>query len=332
MKLYKYTPHIDLFLESSSLKLTPIHQLNDPFENKMSIEFITELKEKFSRILPNQIDRFSEFLTNGQSYIGVLSLSVNRFNTTMLSHYAANHSGGILEFTVSNINQGYNNKTDLLKNQNRIKGDFGKVIYLKKRSNPELANARNYIFTENHFEKHKSWSYEKEIRYTSNIIHSDYITIPKEPTILKRLKEIYDENLISYQIKEKEFAAIINQNGKIVKSHPKPFSSILDLTNDPDVQIIKETSHDIQIKIAQQEIFFNPLARLIKRGIEFHPMLEINPEKLTGIYLGSRFETSGFTERHQKNFRNFPNLKSINQLEINPDNFDHYPKLIIKIN
>jgi hypothetical protein len=36
MKIYKYTPHIDDFLKSSSLRVSPAYELNDPFEVVLS--------------------------------------------------------------------------------------------------------------------------------------------------------------------------------------------------------------------------------------------------------------------------------------------------------
>lgn len=43
MKVYKYTPHVIEFIKNSMLKITPIQQLNDPFENRYTDKALRNL-------------------------------------------------------------------------------------------------------------------------------------------------------------------------------------------------------------------------------------------------------------------------------------------------
>ena len=107
MKLYKYTPYINAFLESSALPLTPMWQLNDPFEAKLTDHFIDSFENSMRE---SRLD-FSELLIaesvknlkeNGR-YKGIVSFSKRRFDTLMMTHYGDEHRGGVLEFEVDDV-------------------------------------------------------------------------------------------------------------------------------------------------------------------------------------------------------------------------------------
>lgn len=50
MKIYKYTPHIAQFLDGCQLKVTPVDQLNDPFENLITKDALADLEERMGRV------------------------------------------------------------------------------------------------------------------------------------------------------------------------------------------------------------------------------------------------------------------------------------------
>jgi hypothetical protein len=100
MKVYKYTPHVIEFIKNSMLKVTPIQQLNDPFENKYTDNAIQSLDVRYggnSSIVKKAI----EPSRGDQQDVGVISLSKCAKSIPMLSYYANNFKGGILEFEIS---------------------------------------------------------------------------------------------------------------------------------------------------------------------------------------------------------------------------------------
>ncbi|MDQ7016325.1 MAG: hypothetical protein Q9N68_08110 [Gammaproteobacteria bacterium] len=97
---------------------------------------------------------------------GFISFSTSTENLIMLSHYSNDHKGGILEFTIDDIEDGYSNKTNLFKTTNDYY-NFGVIKYLIKRKHEAPENYQDHFKTGIMFEKFIEWEHEKEVRYLS---------------------------------------------------------------------------------------------------------------------------------------------------------------------
>lgn len=156
IKLYKYMSEKAAlsFIKQPLLRISPSHQLNDPFEFLPSASSQMSLKKRFKHNIKEFMDLH-----------GVLCLSEIPDNLLMWSHYADNHKGAVVEFFVDEndpFNLFYINyvaKTSDAK--------FDKVSYKKNRSylgcslTDDLQKIReHYTFT-----KSEDWDYEKEHRF-----------------------------------------------------------------------------------------------------------------------------------------------------------------------
>ncbi|EAX0921097.1 hypothetical protein A4I67_23950, partial [Salmonella enterica subsp. enterica serovar Indiana] len=102
MKVYKYTPHISLFLKEPTLSLTPAIFLNDPFEAQLTKKYKDEVVTAYSKIFSEEKRermalRLRNDLDNNGDYSGIVSLTTKKGGLMMMSHYADNHRGGFLE-------------------------------------------------------------------------------------------------------------------------------------------------------------------------------------------------------------------------------------------
>lgn len=174
MKLYKYTPHIDFFLRDPLLKITPIYQLNDPFENALSDDALQKINEKLQKIpniSPMTTKNIIETIKNNQLLSGVISLSRSKNNIALMAYYANDFRGGILEFDIKE-----KDALMLLERSNdSIK--YGKIIYTKNRPIdfyiPSNLSAPEIIL----FQKCHKWRHENEFRFIGDYRQSNYISI-----------------------------------------------------------------------------------------------------------------------------------------------------------
>jgi len=341
MKVYKYTPHINLFLKSSSLKLTPSFQLNDPFEAKLTDEYISNTKLEMDKLLKNNklTEGFAKNLSNNGKYKGIISLSMKKCDIKMLSHYAENHSGGILEFTIEDIGDGIDNKTSLFNGRSKSY-NFGSVEYLSERNKSGSLDP-DYFSKGFCFEKFIDWDEEEEVRYLSDFRDVDYLLIPKKELVeyyvenfQKRLNEhCFDYELYDFQVENDEFRYIYKycgfeeKKGKFFFSKPKKIRSIVGKIFGKNIKVYKETDSMIEILIKDSNKSYYPFDRaycwdrLIETGCLFHPMLKVEPSKLTGLYLGSKFDFDTFDTALLDKFENLN--RNVKSALISPNDFSH---------
>lgn len=227
MKLYKYMT-FDVFIKfikSSSLKLTPFFQLNDPFELKLSKTQKEDWDRKVSESIFSHIKELSSdrVLDEDNIFYGVMAFSKNKGNVPMFAYYAEEHKGVMLEFTVN-----IGNEIDLLQNF-RLKKSmiFLDVSYETERTKDIFKSS---IKLENCNTKHIDWSHEDEVRIVGDFRYADDVFCNDEFSIKPDRTERWDIPDVDWVQKWKK---IINHSKQI-----------------------------------------------------FHPILKIQSQSLTGIYLG----------------------------------------------
>lgn len=292
MKIYKYTPHIELFIKNSALKLTPIIQLNDPFEAKISSDLIDDFEKEFNKTifkdLKEQLDEMKKSLRDNGKYKGVISFSKSTDNLVMLSHYGNNHKGGILEFNITDIDKGYNNKNSFIKSSSSLKYNWGEVDYIESRLKNLPKDMNKYFSVDSAFKKHYSWAYEDEIRFLSDFRKADYFVIPKQ-----EIKSFYKEKY-----------------GNELREEKGTKQALIDFFKE-DILKCSDSGDDIVLVLKNYENnspqsmskYYN-LSMFFKNGIICHPMLKIKPESLTGIYLGCNYQNSKHLLEYLSNFSN----------------------------
>lgn len=323
MKVYKYTPHIKLFLESSAMKLTPIIQLNDPFEAKLTDGFINNFDAECRRIFKDKYDVFSKLkddIQESSRYTGIVSLSRKPSDIIMLSHYASNHEGGILEFEVDCISNNYFNSTNLFDRTNDKGYKFGDIKYKKSRRIDLNDDFHEYLARGIYFEKYIGWDYEEEVRYMSDFRYSDYVSISKESLVknyYESLSEYSSLDIISWHIEGDSFYYVFESfdsdkcEERLYRSKKKKIRSIIGRIFGNNIQSYKETSENVILKLKCNTHSYFAIdqamswRRFLERDYDFHPMIKVNREALTGVYLGCKFNTS---EISASSISDFPNL------------------------
>ncbi|EKO3871376.1 DUF2971 domain-containing protein [Vibrio harveyi] len=323
MKVYKYTPHIKLFLETSAMKLTPIIQLNDPFEAKVTSGFINNFDAECRRIFKDKYDVFSKLKDDIQEnsiYKGVVSLSRKPFDIIMLSHYASNHEGGILEFEVDCISNNYCNSTNLFDRSNDNDYKFGEVKYKKSRRQELNDDFHEYLERDVYFEKYIDWRYEDEIRYISDFRYSDYIVISKKSLVGNHIKSISEGSfvdIVSWHIEGDCFYYVFElfdfdkREDRLYRSKKKKIRSIIGKIFRNNIHSYEETSENVILRLKCNTHTYFAIDQAVswrsflKRDYDFHPMIKVNREALTGVYLGCKFNTSEIVE---SSISTFPNL------------------------
>lgn len=321
MKIYKYTPHINSFLNSSALKLTPIRHLNDPFEAKVAREFLDNLKEHNKKIFKNHYDKifknFDKNIDELHSYEGVVSLSKKNLDILMLSHYASNHEGGILEFEINELDCHLYNENDTnLFTSVRDNYFFGEVKYKKERQLDVTADIKKYLLSDIYFEKYSDWQHEEEIRYVSDFRFPNYIILPKYDLVKHCLEEnnvLKAIGLHSWDIDGDYYYYYYpdhENDGRIIKSKKYKIINIAKKLFSEDLAIYNETDSNIEIHFKEEipkEPYSNYISswrKLIQKGIIFHPMLNVNSDSLTGLYLGCKFNLNSIKKSTLSKFKN----------------------------
>ena len=324
MKVYKYTPHIKLFLESSAMKLTPIIQLNDPFEAKLTDSFIDNFDALCRRVFKDKYGFLSTLKDDIQEigrYKGIVSLSRKPSDIIMLSHYASNHEGGILEFEVDPISNNYFNSTNLFDRSNDKDYRFGEIKYKESRRKDLKNEFHEYLLNGIYFEKYIGWSYEEEVRYMLDFRRSDYVIISKKSLVENNFKSLskHDSNIMSWHIEGDSFYFIMSSGldeseGRLYRSKKKKVRSIIGRIFGNHIRSYQETSENVILKLKCNT--HKPFAilrgmawqRFLEENYDFHPMIKVNREALTGVYLGCKFNTS---EISASSISDFPNLSLI---------------------
>ncbi|WP_273859410.1 DUF2971 domain-containing protein [Photobacterium sp. GSS17] len=333
MKVYKYTPHIKLFLESSALKLTPTFQLNDPFEAKITDSFIDNFEIEYKKIFKDNykgvLPKIKKDLQDLNQYQGVISLSKKPLDILMLSHYASDHTGGILEFEVNALNDGYFNDTNLFDRDHDRTFKFGNVKYNDSRRYELNEDFNEYLSTEVYFDKYSAWKAEKEVRYVSDFRYSDYIIIPKSSLVnsyFEDIKKVSHLDMVSWQIEGDSFYYIFKSydcdsgEERLYRSKKKKIRSIVGKIFGSNISSYEETSDNVNLKLKCSKSSFFGIDHAISwrtftsKNCDFHPMIKVNRDALTGIYLGCRFNKDVLNE---SSLNLFPNLsKNVMQAEL----------------
>ncbi|MEQ9891135.1 hypothetical protein [Pectobacterium aroidearum] len=318
MKIYKYTPHISLFLRQPALSLTPTFFLNDPFEAKLTKKYkdkaVSDYSKYFNRDGKNSksVERFTIDLEENGIFDGIISLTKKKADPTMMSHYADDHRGGFLEFTVENeISDGIYNEINLFVRDD-IKYQCGPVIYVDGNSRGQSYNQNEvYDVDSACFEKSCEWRVEEEIRYVADYRKADFFLFS-----VKSLIEYYihrDDNYIGYEINNGMVVfSYEDMSSSIIKLNPKPirdvFFKVFD-ENDVDSYSYSENINSISFRLKNEKNYFNyssifKLVHMVKSDFSFHPMLRVNPDVLTGVYFGSRFDRRNITNDDVIKFTN----------------------------
>jgi hypothetical protein len=184
-------------LENGMIRFTPAHGFNDPFElepwlthlsrcwidhlelsQPSTIEFDDE-DYRFSNKRFSQLDQYRMKLENHSKQIGILSLSASfdtsdnpavllgnpddpRRNLLMWAHYAASHTGFVIEFQ-----------------QDFLDGLAQEVLYSEERP---IATFEDIDAAVNisHLRKSKEWGYENEWRYFKRLKDADKLVLDEK--------------------------------------------------------------------------------------------------------------------------------------------------------
>ncbi|HGB6087222.1 TPA: hypothetical protein ACIVVW_004503, partial [Salmonella enterica subsp. enterica serovar 16:l,v:-] len=253
-------------------------------------------------------------LDNNGDYSGIVSLTTKKGGLMMMSHYADNHRGGFLEFTISDdIGEGINNRINLFIKNDHIHYHCGPVTYADK-------DNRGFSYSNNNiddiylacFEKGYEWSVEEEIRYVADFRKADYFILPVNNLLDYYVSRIDD--VIGYEV-ENECVSFIYRDFE--DNHLKLrarkiqdiFFAIIMSKDEVGTLRLSEDMKTIYFDINKDgENFIIPfmkLNRLVKDNIHFYPMLNVNPDTLTGVYLGARFDRK---DLHSEDLYKFKNL------------------------
>ncbi|MGR5328583.1 DUF2971 domain-containing protein [Photobacterium damselae] len=330
MKVYKYTPDINRFLENPSLKLTPASQLNDPFEAKPTPELLASYDQALETSLQTKtkLPIFTDLYDEKDNPFrnGVISLSESELNIVMFTHYANEHTGGYLEFEIDELEDGIHNQTDLFK-PIKTKYMFGKVNYSNERPKHFDKENPKYLSGNMYFDKALSWNYEQEVRYVAPFHAVECIIIPKQVfadyhTDKKQKSDLYptpifnelscDEFCSHYRIytqvedeygsnKFKTYAQTFSFEEEIIKT----FGNVITEYSEDKFNIkFKFDFYNEEFSIFERRCALRTLINDIRI---FHPLLKVNESKLTGIVLGCRFDQ---TTLKKELLSQFPNLNN----------------------
>ena len=318
MKIYKYTPHISLFLKEPALALTPACYLNDPFEAKLTRKYKDDAVSAYAKFLKEDnrerfSRRFKEDLDNNGAYSGVVSLTTKKGGSMMMSHYANNHRGGFLEFTVSDeIKEGVNNKINLFIQGDSNNYNCGPVIYAGGNDRGlSYSTEKRDAFEKSFFEKGDEWKIEEEIRYVADFRRADYFLMP-----IKSLLDYYIsliDVIVDYTI-DNDFVRFIYQNydDNKLSLRPRKIQDIFfKVMSEECIEsfIFSVGNIVFEIKLSDDNVIFPmmELNRLVKHKVVFYPMIKVNPSVLTGVYLGARFNEKDINHEGLCMFDNLKN-------------------------
>ncbi|MBA7520642.1 hypothetical protein ES705_12738 [subsurface metagenome] len=109
-KLYKYSKYRPDFFDKLELRITPLHDFNDPFEGILSKKsykyFLKNVQFKTEEERKETIDKFNLAWQEDGAYsridnVGFISFAEKDNCLIMWAHYADNHKGIIIEFDTS---------------------------------------------------------------------------------------------------------------------------------------------------------------------------------------------------------------------------------------
>ena len=185
------------FFENRWLRASSNSSLNDPFENRLSDEYLIDMvmslsvfkaktRKEAENIIRNNTGEIDNVIYCYFSDYGVMSFTETKDNLLMWSHYAEQHQGMVIEFdpnheffTSSYLNQ-----------NNSHEGYLARVLYRKER----LSEVNKYLM-DVFVHKSDEWAYEKEHRMILNLAAAN-----------KKLILNKEERFISQYFSEEESA------------------------------------------------------------------------------------------------------------------------------
>ena len=286
MKLYKYTPHMTDFIKNCSLKFTPSSQLNDPFELRLTQEFIKNaVQEARERSLPKSIINPCESaLEQAGNHDGVLSLTKNWDSLTMWGYYTNNFSGGVIELEIDDdISE---EKTKQLFCNFEIK-KIGNVTYSETRPKFKKIEEIKSELIEFFFTKPEDWKHENEFRIIGDFTKANFFKVSE--STFKLLEKYYRD--YPFDIKNKE--------------------------NDNVIFSIRQPQSECNLSL-------NGIFELLCQQNSFHPLVQINPLKVKTLYFGMNFKEKITPKDLEKfeNIKTFTVIPDNNIYKFNLEQFD----------
>ena len=176
MIIYKYRPinkHTLTLLMNSELFFAPVIHLNDPFDSKLDIDHVLINYFNSGKLSRTEfIDLLLEFepYKRFMKRTCVLSLSANRDNILMWSHYADHHKGICLGFDKEKISRGFVDISDGVEIPDNViystnVNDSIDKLFTNSNNSISLQLIPRIIHTVLNI-KNPLWEYEEEIRFT----------------------------------------------------------------------------------------------------------------------------------------------------------------------
>ncbi|MFP6844492.1 MAG: DUF2971 domain-containing protein [Thalassolituus sp.] len=206
--LYKYMPFRKEFFDNFYLRCTPRSALNDPFELRPSKEYrLDDIAgfpnvERIEELSPRQLERLQELVEVRFKKMGIISLSEERNNIIMWSHYANDHKGIAVELDTNNAFFSCNGGMFDLKEFRHVSYEHeekrSKKVPWRFYENELPDQDHNKIF----FEKSKCWDQECEYRIINDLAVADEILCPIDHYIdnLQSKHPSYTPKIISEKI------------------------------------------------------------------------------------------------------------------------------------
>ncbi|ELA9428266.1 DUF2971 domain-containing protein [Vibrio parahaemolyticus] len=308
IKLYKYTPHIESFLNTPMLRATRTNDLNDPFELKPNQELVESIvtNEAPSETALSWLGGSQGFADFKLSYNkGVVALSECHDNLLMWSHYADEHRGGVIEFTFDLENKSHSRtlvQRGLFQELADNNYQYGLVRYRKNRSiDLSMISERGYklweqIVDQLGFIKSKDWMYEEEHRFLVDMNYCNKTYVPDNEYSRGRM-ELFDVSVESVSVGGKNYIVV------------------------PPEHILRKAGKHKECEPHLEMFFHNGFAV----RAEYLQFVDINPDCITGLYLGAKMKDEQVESILSDTARlaKFQNLKEdIYQAEIHSLNFD----------
>jgi len=261
-------------MKNSLLRATPACALNDPFELKASDEEIDGLNKSYSHR-----GDMKPFHDHDMNKSGVISLSETKDNLLMWSHYADEHSGGVIEFTFDvNLETGKQGCKKFLETLADNLYLFNRVKYRPQREpdldlfenvdEPVTTSLKKYIS----FTKAEAWSDEKEHRFLCNLDGADFVCISDTEDV----KNLLAEQQLTYE-------------------DTSMFNNLLHLTNFKSPCSLDQKMFDRVSSISM----VSSKCRETSEISLFH-FFKIKPASVTGIYLGCKSQLKATSECFEK--------------------------------
>lgn len=292
IKLYKYTPHIEIFINNPAFRLTQSWNLNDPFElkpNDLTNKTFSLKHEGLHGLCASALEEVNDLACRSQH--GVVSLSETFSNPLMWAHYADNHKGGVIEFTfeLEVMSMGRYKEYGLFNNLLDADYIFDQVKYRRFRNPEDEMESKTEMFERVAFTKADYWSYEQEHRFVINLEHTDNAFITNNP---------YSISLIEYYEKAMDVKVPYSMDDTKITfdacDESKSFLMYLDAFDFQDLNLLR--------------------------------FIEVNPMAVTGVYLGvnmSKDIKKRIISNSSGELDKFTSLNDkIIEVRLDPDRFD----------